>query len=119
MLEENIEKIAIICHEANRNYCLHVMEDLSQDHWYQAHEWQRESAIAGVKFHLSNPDATDAASHECWLAGKEKDGWVYGPEKDVERKTHPCMVPFSDLPKGQQLKDRLFRSIVDALREIP
>lgn len=43
------------------------------------------------------------------------DGWTYGEVKDAERKTHPTLVPFGDLPAGQQQKDRLFVAIVAAL----
>jgi hypothetical protein len=42
-------------------------------------------------------------------------GWVYGEVKDAEKKTHPCLVPFSELPPFQQQKDSLFCGIVDAL----
>jgi hypothetical protein len=45
-----------------------------------------------------------------------KDGWVYGEVKDAEKKTHPCLVPFDQLPLFQQKKDKLFCAIVDALR---
>ncbi len=31
-------------------------------------------------------------------------------------KTHPCLVPFNDLPTFQQAKDTLFCSIVDSLK---
>lgn len=43
------------------------------------------------------------------------DGWEYGPVKDPEAKEHPCLVPFSDLPREQQAKDFLFRAVVRAL----
>jgi hypothetical protein len=46
---------------------------------------------------------------------KLADGWKYGPVKYPEKKEHPCMVPFAELPKEQQLKDALFRHIVPAL----
>lgn len=52
-------------------------------------------------------------SHRAWLAEKERTGWCYGPIKDEQAKTHPCMVAFADLPAEQQLKDVLF---VDAVR---
>jgi hypothetical protein len=32
---------------------------------------------------------------------KVKDGWVYGEVKDVEAKTHPCIVPFDALSVEQ------------------
>ena len=36
------------------------------------------------------------------------DGWVYGIVKDPESKTHPCLVPYQDLPAEQRIKDSLF-----------
>lgn len=109
--------IARICHEANREYCL-TLNDASQPMWPQAPGWQRESAIAGVLFHLENPDADASASHESWLGEKERDGWTYGPVKDPEKREHPCMVPFGELPVDQRRKDHLFRAIVHGYLEV-
>jgi hypothetical protein len=106
--------IAQVTHGANKAWC-ETQGDFSQPDWHSAPQWQRDSAIAGVEFHIENPDAGDYASHDSWMAQKVTDGWVYGEFKDAHLKTHPCMVPFSELPKHQQLKDALFRSIVHAL----
>jgi hypothetical protein len=38
------------------------------------------------------------ATHETFRAGKERDGWTYGPEKSEEKKTHPLLVDWEDLP---------------------
>ena len=103
--------IAAECHEMNRAYCLSLGDD-SQLPWDDAPEWQQASAIAGVEFHLANPDADDATSHESWTAQKLADGWTYGEVKDADKKTHPCLVPFDHLPSEQQFKDALFRRIV-------
>lgn len=108
---EGNEEIAKICHEANRAWC-ELNGDTSQPRWEEAPVWQRESAIAGVAFVRANPDAGESAQHESWMKMKVAEGWIYGPEKDVEAKTHPCLVPFEDLPHEQQFKDKLFRSIV-------
>jgi hypothetical protein len=40
---------------------------------------------------------------------------VYGEVKDAEKKTHPCIVPYKDLPPEQQAKDHLFKAVVSAL----
>lgn len=109
-----IEQIAEICHEANRQYCQALGDD-SQKGWRYAPKWQKESTINGVQFHLNNPTAGPQASHENWLAEKEADGWVFGEEKDAKAKTHPCCVPFAELPQAQQAKDVLFRGTVHAL----
>jgi hypothetical protein len=38
---------------------------------------------------------------------------------DEGTKTHPCLVPFADLPEDQQRKDALFIAIVQALAPHP
>ena len=110
------EKIAELCHEINRVYCESV-GDNSQKPWNKAPNWQRESAINGVKFHLEDGKFNSRLSHENWLREKEKDGWVYGEVKDVEKKTHPCMIPYDELPEFQRFKDKFFVTIVKVLKD--
>lgn len=109
-----IDDIAKICHEANRALC-EAANDYSQPTWYYAPGWQTDSAIAGVEFHIANPNAPAHAGHESWLKQKAEDGWAYGETKDVASKLHPCFVPFEELPTHQQLKDHLFKAIVNTI----
>lgn len=106
-----VEEIARLCHEANAVYCRSI-GDMSQPDWLNAPEWQKQSAINGVRFHINNPDANAASSHENWYAEKEADGWSYGPVKDPVNKRHPCFVAYKELPIEQQIKDHIFRSVV-------
>jgi hypothetical protein len=106
--------IARVCHEANRGFCI-ALGDTSQPAWEDAPEWQQTSAFDGVAFNLANPDAPPSASHDNWLAGKMATGWIYGPVKDPAAKTHPCCVPYDQLPPEQRAKDHLFKAIVGAL----
>lgn len=114
-LDEVVEAIAIVCHEANRAYCTVVMDDRSQLPWDAAPFWQRESARLGVRKILEGHITRPEQSHESWLAQKQADGWVYGAVKDADAKTHPCMVPYSALPRDQRRKDHLFFAITTAL----
>lgn len=107
--------IAVVCHQANKAWCM-LNGDDSQKDWQDAEQWQRDSAIKGVQFRLNNPDAAHDAQHNAWMKEKTESGWVYGEVKDAEAKTHPCIVPFSELPEFQQKKDSLFCAIVDALK---
>ncbi len=109
------EKIAQVCHEANRAYC-ETIGDLSQQPWDISPGWQRDSAIEGVTKHLYGEITSPEQSHESWLKHKVDDGWVYGEHKDAVLKTHPCCVPYGDLPPLQRRKDHLFAAIVGALR---
>lgn len=111
---EYLNRIARVTHEVNRAYCQAIGDD-SQPAWEDAPEWQQKSAVAGVVFHLENPDATPENSHESWLAEKARDGWTYGPEKNPEAKEHPCFRPYNELPVEQRAKDYLFRAVVHLL----
>lgn len=106
--------IARVCHEVNRGYC-ESQGDRSQPTWEDAPEWQRESAINGVRFVFARPHAQPPDSHESWLAEKRAAGWNYGPDKDPERKLHPCFVPYEQLPPEQKAKDYIFLAVVRAL----
>lgn len=108
-----VEAAARAAHEVNRAYCLALGDD-SQLPWDQAPEWQKESARKGVALHVCDSDATPDASHRAWLEEKVATGWKYGPVKDAEKREHPCMVPFEELPREQQAKDHLFRATVHA-----
>jgi RyR domain len=109
-----IEDIAQVAHEINMAYCQSI-GDYSQVPWGEAQEWQKQSAVNGVLFQLENPGLAASASHENWLKEKLADGWKYGPVKDVEKKEHPCCVPYEDLPLSQQSKDYLFKQVVASL----
>ncbi len=110
-----INKIAMVAHQTNKAYCESI-GDSPQPDWPLAPEWQQNSAIKGVEFHLANPEATPAASHESWLEEKTRDGWKYGPVKNPELKEHPCYVSYHEFPVEQRVKDSLFKGIVDAMR---
>lgn len=109
------EAIAMVCHEANKAWC-EANGDSTQKSWNDAAQWQRDSAVKGVEFRIDNPDAPDSAQHQEWLNDKIMDGWKYGPVKDADKKEHPCIVAFEELPKWQQQKDALFAAIVNALK---
>jgi hypothetical protein len=107
--EDKISICAAAAHEANRLYCA-SLGDMSQSHWEDAPVWQQVSCIKGVRGILAG--ATAEQSHEGWLKEKQETGWKYGPVKDVEAKTHPCFVPYAELPEDQRKKDDLYSSTI-------
>lgn len=114
-MSTTVSKIAEVAHMTNRAYCESI-GDFSQPSWGNAPDWQKDSAVKGVQFHLDNPDAGPSASHESWLREKEADGWKCGDIKDADKKEHPCFVPYDKLPVSQQVKDSLFTSVVRSMK---
>ena len=117
-MKEQIENTAKVCHEAKRAYC-QTVGDNSQPSWEDAPQWQKDSAIQGVKFHISHlstgTEPSPSASHDSWLEEKRAAGWKYGAVKNPAAKEHPCFVPYNELPLEQRLKDYIFAAIVKAV----
>lgn len=44
--------------------------------------------------------------HEVWAETRIKQGWTYGKERNDELKTHPCLVPYEELPEEEKVYDR-------------
>ena len=78
---------------------------------------QLQSLLNGVRFALANPDRTAEQNHDNWMQYKIAQGWVYGPVKDAEKKEHPDLVPFKELPDIEQRKD-IMDNVVNRLAEV-
>ncbi len=109
-----VEQIASVCHEVNRAYCV-SLDDYTHAPWDLAPEWQRESAMQGVEAVKEDPDRDPSDSHRDWMETKLSDGWKYGETKDSTAKTHPCLLPFDQLPREQQAKDFIFIAVARSL----
>ena len=44
--------------------------------------------------------------HDVWAESRINDGWRYGPERNDERKEHPCLVEYEQLPDSERAYDR-------------
>jgi ryanodine receptor 2 len=44
--------------------------------------------------------------HEVWAEARIKQGWTYGEQRNDELKTHPCLVPYEELPEEEKEYDR-------------
>src|SRR3990172_12903721 len=96
-------EIARATHEVNRAYCA-GMGDHSHLPWDEAPQWQRDSAIAGVRAIMAGETTSPEQQHESWMKQKLSEGWVHGPTQDAPAHTHPCLVPFNDLPMHHRAK---------------
>lgn len=115
----NVIDIARVCHEANR-----AVQQIQQNPgiavslpWDQLDAHTAASIISGVEGVLAGK--TPEQSHAGFCAIKIADGWVFGPVKDADAKTHPDLVPYDQLPDDQKQKNVLFNAIVNALKKAP
>ena len=47
-----------------------------------------------------------ANTHEVWAAKRIAEGWKIGSQRDDSAKTHPCLVPYDELPESEKDYDR-------------
>jgi hypothetical protein len=116
-----IEQIAEVAHETNRAYC-RLLGDTSHKPWKDAPDWQKQSAINGAALHMESHSRgcvpSPSTSHEMWMQEKCKTGWTYGPVKDAEKKEHPSLVHYSQLPHEERIKDYLFGAVCAAFAQV-
>lgn len=110
----SVEKIAEVCHEANRALQLVLCESASA-HWPECSKEMQSSVRTGVTAYLANPNITPEDLHEKWCLHKWERGWQRGETKSEANKTHPNLVSYDQLPREQRLKDALFRNVIAAL----
>jgi len=39
--------------------------------------------------------------YEVWAEARISQGWTYGEQRNDELKTHPCLVPYEELPEEE------------------
>lgn len=44
--------------------------------------------------------------HEVWAQTRIAQGWSFGTERNDEKKEHPCLVPYNELPESEKQYDR-------------
>jgi hypothetical protein len=44
--------------------------------------------------------------HELWAQRRLSEGWKYGTARNDEKKEHPCLVPYENLPESEKEYDR-------------
>lgn len=45
-------------------------------------------------------------THDVWAKGRIEQGWKYGKTRDDDKKLHPCLIPYSELPESEKEYDR-------------
>ena len=99
---------------ANKTEMSSDYEKEMNEQWQKLSGFKRNSSIARADFYwIEKRKKNEGTSEEDiwemehirWCRFHYINHWVYGPQKDEERKTHPLLVDFSDLPYSEKEKD--------------
>jgi len=55
--------------------------------------------------------------HGSWMQSYYTMAWVYGPEYDRDKKTHPDLVPYDQLGQLERDKDAVFMALCEIARQ--
>ena len=108
------EACARAAHSVSNTYNSAIGDPLSPP-WADLTDAQRAGAIGGAVHAIAG--GTAEGSHALWLHTRAEEGWVYGPVKDFEARTSPCLIPYAELPEAQRRKSVLFQCVVRAMYE--
>lgn len=87
-----------------------------QPPWDEADGDMKTSSVKGVQFVIDNPKSTSEQIHAAWCEERWRQGWIWGPVKDLAAKLHPALRPYKELSEGTKRKDAVFQAIIQALR---
>jgi hypothetical protein len=45
-------------------------------------------------------------THDVWALQRMSEGWRYGPRRDDNKKEHPTLLPYKELPESEKEYDR-------------
>ncbi len=104
-----IGTIAEAIYEACRQEASDSGRSIVPEPWAERDESFRAQFVATVE-RICRPGywTTPEREHESWMQAYLDMGWQYGEVRDPEKKTHPDMVPFSELPESERQKDAIF-----------
>lgn len=54
--------------------------------------------------------------HDVWAQSRLSQGWRYGEARNDREKTHPCLIPYEELPEEEKEYDR--RTATETLKLI-
>ena len=109
---------AIFVYEAARLQAIAVDAPVVPEPWEQRDEKFRAQFQEVIERQMGPMrSGSPAELHGGWVQAYIDMGWTYGPERSVENKTHPDMVPFDQLEQHEQDKDAVFIALCEIARQ--
>lgn len=96
-IKQEITHIARIAHAADAALVA-IRTGIAQPDWDELSEAQQQMVRFDVRQALRYPQAVDEQWHYVWRAEMAEAGWTYGAQLQAERKEHPALVEYDQLP---------------------
>lgn len=98
--------------ESNRRFARGIEAKLPLVSW-ELVEGEGKPEVHPLVVEAAEVELLAPQEHERWRRDLEEDGWRIGSERDPERRTHPMLIDWDQLPEAEREKDR------EAVRGIP
>ncbi len=112
------EQIARLTYEADRAIRARMGQTLPEWGKHEASlkgEWR--SKVASLRCKDVRAIITPRVRHETWVKDMFEAGWVQGQKIDHDKKTHPAICPYDNLPEEVHLLDDVFVALVETCTE--
>lgn len=112
-----LERRAIFVYEGARLQASSVNAPIVPEPWSDREEPFKKQFLEVIEM-MTGPHRKSSPEelHDDWWEAYKKMGWVYGPQRDTEKKTHPDMVPFAELGWRERIKDAVFVALCEMAR---
>ena len=118
--EESLyQHVAQIVSEALRKEAEWSQRAIVPEAWGERDEKFRSQFVNVMEKYIKDEKLpTPKESHDIWMKSYLEMGWRYGRTRDPEKKLHPDLVPYYELPKDERDKDAIFLASVFLVKEI-
>jgi hypothetical protein len=111
------QRRAVFVYEVARLQAAAVDAPIVPEPWSQRDEAFRSQFLDVIAMMTGPQRKSDPEElHNDWWRKYEEMGWVYGPERDPVKKTHPDMVAFGELDPRERNKDAVFVALCEIAR---
>jgi hypothetical protein len=109
---------AIFVYEGARIAAIAAEAPIIPEHWDEREEAFRTQFLKVIERQCGEQRSRSPEElHGSWMQAYFEMGWVYGEERDPEKKTHPDLVPYADLGQLERDKDAVFVALCEIARQ--
>ncbi len=116
--EHTVEELARVGYEVIRTFKF-MSEGRKTLAWEMLNEAQKQASIRMVEYikkaHDQKLSVFGVSLHSNWAWELKQEGWEHGEEYDAEKKTHPELLRYFDLPEAMKAKYSLFLTTVNGM----